>query len=161
VIGPSTLPVEFIVKGKRVQVSGFLWSAMVGPKPDPEEFTDSDGCSKSPDYWETIGGSRWKLWPACLIHDYHYRKGVLGGTWASRLKADHILRQNIRQLVLLQGGTQTQATRISWTYWAGVRVASASSFAWSVGEGPLSLWSRLREVIGLFVVKPGAYRPPL
>lgn len=155
----SALSVEFIVKGKTVRVSRRLWDALEGPKPDPAEFVESDGCSKSPDYWQTIGGKFFTLWPACLIHDHHYRHGVLGGTWASRARADAILRRNIRQLVLLRGGTQTQAVRIAWTYWAAVRIAGAGSFCFAEGEEPLSLWSRVREVAGLFVEKPGAYRP--
>jgi hypothetical protein len=152
-------PVEFVVAGERVQCSAFLWDALEGPKPMPAGFTESDGCSKSPDYWVTIGGKRFKLWPACLIHDWHYRSGVLGGTWASRSRADQILRHNIRQLVILQGGSQTQAMRIAWTYWAGVRLASAPFFCFAAGEAPLSWCDRLREVLGLFVEKPGAYRP--
>jgi hypothetical protein len=155
----ATPPVDFIVKKKKVTISGQLWDALEGPKPDPATFTESDGCSKSPDIWGTIGGKRFKLWPACVIHDYHYRTGVLGGTWASRARADAILRGNVRQLVLLQGGTQTQALRIGWTYWAGVRIASAFAFCFDEGEEPLSLWSRIREVLGLFLAKPGAYRP--
>jgi hypothetical protein len=151
--------VLFIVKGKQVECSRHLWEAMTGPKPDPELFTESDGCSKSPDYWKTIGGKLFKLWPACVIHDYHYRRGVLGGTWSSRMLADAILRRNIRQLVLLQGGTHTQAARIAWMYWATVRVASARSFCFGAGDVPLGWWARVREVAGLFTDAPGAHRP--
>jgi hypothetical protein len=152
-------PIAFTVKGRPLQCSESLWSALEGPKPDPEVFIKSDGCSKSPDTWRTIGGKVFKLWPACIIHDSHYRNGVLGGTWASRQLADAILRRNIRQLVLLQNGTQTQALRIAWTYWAGVRLGGRFAFCFAEGEKPLSFFSRLREVAGLFVVKPGAYRP--
>jgi hypothetical protein len=151
--------IAFVVKGRKVEVSEHLWEALEGPKPDPATFCVSDGCSKSPDTWTSILGRRFKLWPACIIHDYHYRTGVLGGTWSSRFRADAIFRRNIYQLVLMEGGSHAHAAMIAWIYWQGVRLGSSALFWWAPRRRPVGMVSRAREAMGLFLEPAGAYRP--
>ncbi len=136
---------SFRVSGRRLQCSRRLWAPLDGPKPHPELF-ESDGCSNSPDVYRTWRGKAYKLWPACFIHDYHYRYPVLGTDAQARKLGDDTLRSNIYTLVRLQGGTKWEARRISWLYWGRVRVWGASSWRhWGEGEEPLSFSKRVRE----------------
>lgn len=136
---PTPIPVmahTFSVAGRRMQVSVGLWSRMTGPLP-PEGYA-CDGCSMSPDSWR-----RFKLWPACVVHDYHYREGVV-----SRADADAALRQNLRELVLAQGGSRSEAERIAWIYWGRVRIWGASSYSMASEEREPSFWERLKRTWG-------------
>jgi hypothetical protein len=142
----SCKPLQFCVSGRVLFCSRKLWAAMEGPIPQPDLF-ESDGCSNSPDVYRTWSGKRYKLWPACFVHDYHYRYLTALGTGAlGRKRADYYLHQNIRTLVALQGGGKWDQRRISWLYWGRVRVWGATSWqSWIEGEKPLSVMARLKE----------------
>jgi hypothetical protein len=144
---------EFRVSGDTRQCSFTLWSALKGPKPALPMDWESDGCSGgSPDTWRTWRGRSFKLWPACVIHDYHYRYGleVLGLSGAAARKyADDTLRENITTLVKLQGGGRFRARRIAWAYWGRVRIWGANSFQHFDNGKPLGFWARVREAYGL------------
>jgi hypothetical protein len=129
----------FMVAGERRSVSRRLWDLMQGPKP-PVDF-GCDGCSWSPDWWRG-----YKLWPACVLHDYHYRTGVLGGSAEGRASADAYFRMNVKALLLKQGMGAWRAAAVSRLYWGRVRVWGAGSYRhWERGEEPRSRWARLRE----------------
>jgi len=141
----------FVVGGNALEVGDAYWSLLEGPKP-PSGFA-CDGCSMSPDAWTTWRGRTYKLWPACVVHDYHYRTrvlrvaGLLPGTAAGRKQADDALYRNITALVRAQGGTAFEAHRIAWVYWGRVRVWGAGSYQhWDEGAEPLSRWARIKEV---------------
>lgn len=132
-----------LVSGRRLMVSAWLWEQLEGPKPD-KDFP-SDGCSWSPDNWLTLRRT-YKLWPACHIHDFHYRCGPLGGTWEARRQADIIFRRNLHRLLRAQGSGRFRARRLSWMYWGRVRVWGASSYQhWAEGAEPQGKLRRLRE----------------
>lgn len=132
----------FKVAGAPRRVLAWFWLRLWGPRP-PEGY-ECDGCSLSPDYF-----GRWKLWPACVIHDYHYREGVLGGNWHGRRTADRILRVNLERLVLDQGGARWLARLVGAAYYGRVRVWGKKSYRhWEDGEEPLSWLDRVREVWG-------------
>lgn len=147
--------VRFYVAGQERVVGDRLWSRMRGPLP-AEDFA-CDGCSFSPD---RLGGL--KLWPACVVHDYHYRTAELRldglytsetapvpGTAAGRRYADWALYWNLYELVLAQGRGKAKAHAIASLYWGRVRVWGAKAFQhWDEGREPLSWWARIREVWG-------------
>lgn len=146
---------RFIVSGEELRVSRDLWTPLEGPKP-PEGFP-CDGCSNSPDTLPTGA----KLWPACVVHDYHYRtEGVLEPRkWAARRESDWILRRNLNRLLRAQGVGRWRAGKVAWGYWFAVRRFGASSWQhWPEGEEPLSYWQRVRETWGLFRDKRPASR---
>lgn len=140
--------VPFRVSGRTMWCSRTMWERLEGPKPDDTLMFESDGCSGgAPDVYRTWTGRRYKLWPACFIHDYHYRYPVLGDDAEARKLGDDVLRENIRRLVRLQGGGKWTAKRIAWLYWGRVRIWGASSWShWGEGEEPLSFGARMREV---------------
>ena len=151
-------PLRFRVSGHELECSFTLWSALKGPKPALPMDWESDGCSGgSPDAWRTWPRRRYfKLWPACVIHDYHYRYPKPGHAWdaeplllagaAGRKYADDTLRQNIITLIRMQGGGRIQARRIAWLYWGRVRIWGVDSWQhWDHGK-PLGFWARVREV---------------
>lgn len=148
-------PSLFRVSGKELECSFTLWSALEGPKPALPMDWESDGCSGgSPDVWRTWRGLRiFKLWPACVIHDYHYREPVLQHTAAELVRAvagrkyaDNTLYRNLYALVRMQGGGKFIARRIAWLYWGRVRIWGADSWQhWDDGK-PLGFWARVREV---------------
>lgn len=140
----------FRVGGHDLAVTRRLWRLLEGPK--PAEGFKCDGCSWSPDSW-----AGYKLWPACVIHDYHYRtadlRGVPGGgvpgTAAGRAYADATFRRNLVTLLREQGCGPVRSQRVAWIYWGRVRIWGASAFQhWSAGEKPASRWQRIREVWG-------------
>lgn len=137
-------PLAFNVSGDVLFCSFTLWSALLGPKPALPMDWESDGCSGgAPD---TFG--RFKLWPACVIHDYHYRytTGLPNG-WQGRKQADDALYWNLHTLVKLQGGGKLRAHRIAWAYWGRVRMWGQDSWQhWDHDDKPRGFWARLREV---------------
>lgn len=136
------------VSGKRLYVSPILWASLSGPRP-PSGF-ECDGCSHSPDSYHTITGRVFKLWPACVIHDYHYRTaGVLTRDAAGRREADRIFFENLRLCIAHCGGNAFDQRRLSWLYWGRVRVWGAKAFQhWAKGAEPLGWFKRMREVWG-------------
>lgn len=133
----------FNVSGKQRACPRRWWRALKGPKPDPQLFR-CDGCSNSPDTWRGL-----LIWPACVIHDYHYRTGVLGGTWTDRKRADDIFRWNAELLLRLQG-LGFRAKMLSWLYWGRVRVWGRKAYRfWAEGEQALPFWRRLGEAWGI------------
>jgi hypothetical protein len=136
----------FRVSGRVLYCSTNLWASLDGPKPAHGLF-ESDGCSGgAPDVYRTWNGKAYKLWPACFIHDYHYRYPVLDSGAPGRKRADDILRANIRRLVWLQGGSKWTAKRVAWLYWGRVRVWGVSSYQhWDEGDEPLGFLKRVRE----------------
>lgn len=146
----STEPPRFRVSGRELLCSSYLWNALKGPKPALPMDWESDGCSGgSPDTWRTWRGRSFKLWPACVIHDHHYRHGVPGLSGAAARKyADDTLRHNITVLVRRQGGGRFTAQRIAWLYWGRVRIWGVSSWQhWDHGR-PLGFWARVKEAYG-------------
>lgn len=138
----------FRVGGRTLWCSRRTWNRLCGPKPKDTLAFESDGCSRSPDTYRTLCRARFKLWPACFVHDYHYRHDVLlDPNAAGRRMADGVLRENIRRLVRMQGGGPLTAERIAWLYWGRVRIWGASSWRhWEEGRRPESWWRRLLEV---------------
>lgn len=135
-------PIIFEVSGHLLAVSDLLWRPLLGPK--PAEGFSCDGCSWSPD---KLG--RRKLWPACVIHDYHYRSGLLGGTWHARRLSDRRLARNLYTLLRMQGAGQTYAKLAARAYYGRVRIWGAGSYAyWDEGEKPRGFLARVREAWG-------------
>lgn len=143
----ASTKIAFDVSGEMLEVSSDLWLMLQGPKP-PAGYS-CDGCSHSPDrYISAIGRRIYKLWPACVIHDYHYREAtVLTRDAAGRAEADRVLYENLLTCVRYYGGSNFDARRIAWLYWGRVRMWGASSFQhWAQGAKPVGWWRRLREV---------------
>ncbi len=157
-LSPPELTVHtFKVSGKALQVADYFWKQLRGPKP-PDGF-ECDGCTFSPDRLVSISGRTYKLWPACVIHDHHYRTealrhgsvveagGRVTGTARGRKYADDTFYWNLRKLVAAQGGGKFEQARLAWLYWGRVRVWGARHFQhWDEGAKPLSRWARLKEV---------------
>lgn len=153
----------FKVSGREVFCSARLWEPLQGPKPELPMDWESDGCSGgAPDVYRTLFGRAYKLWPACIIHDDHYRHrdaasalSILAGEAPhirgakARKLADDTLRANIVTLVKLQGGSAFTAHRIAWLYWGRVRIWGATSWGHWNGNRPLGFLSRVREAYGL------------
>lgn len=107
------------------------WLQLEGPRP-PEGF-DCDGCSWSPDWLKATG---YILWPACVIHDYHYReahaapqpRATLVSAWPDRARADAILYRNLLTMLRVQGANRAFAEAVAWAYWGRVRVWGAGSY---------------------------------
>lgn len=125
-----------------------VWYQLHGPRPDPR-FGSKDGCTCSPDFWRGK-----PIWPACVIHDYHYQRGgcrPLGnGSWADRRDADSILRRNIRFLLRRQGLRRLEAGFVAWLYWGRVRIWGRDHFSFGPFERPLGRWELFKEAYGLF-----------
>lgn len=134
---------EFRVSGEVLRVRRDWWMKLEKPGRSRLALGDfrSNGCSASPDKWR-----RFKLWPACHVHDFEYSEQHAEGTAAGRREADARLRRNLRKLVLLQGGSRWSAEKIAWLYWGRVRIWGADHYAWNEGAKPLSRWHRFREV---------------
>ena len=113
------------------------WNQLEGPRP-PDGYA-CDGCSWSPDW---LRG--WKLWPACAIHDYHYRTEALGVDAGARARADAVLRANLRTLLRLQSAPAWRREAVAWAYWSRVRIYGARSF--NQGKGAQDERSWLRRV---------------
>ena len=137
---------RFTVGEKQVEVSLALWIHLRGPKP-PHTF-GCDGCSNSPDVYHTWRGKSFKLWPACVIHDFHYRtESELTRDAAGRKRADRIFRENIERCVAHCGGSRFDQRRLAWLYWGRVRMWGAKAFQhWAKGAKPTGWFKRLREV---------------
>lgn len=147
---------QFNVGGQVLCASSTMWDALQGPKPDLPMAWESDGCSGgAPDTWRTLGGKVFKLWLACVIHDYQYRYRFYdSGRWLTgaggRKLADDTLRANIIALVKLQGGRSFTAHRIAWLYWGRVRIWGVDSWQhWGEGQRPKGFLARVREAYGL------------
>ena len=94
-----------------------VWDALIGPKP-PEGW-ETDGCSFSPDY---IANRH--VWPACVIHDFHY-----SGAGVSRWRADWIFFRNLYRL-LRGGGLAFYASfAVALVYWWAVRTRAKGAYA--------------------------------
>ena len=134
------------VSGEDRGVSVALWIRLRGPKP-PYTF-ECDGCSNSPESYRTWRGRVYKIWPACVIHDFHYRtEGALTRDAAGRKRADRIFRENVEQCVAHCGGSRIDQRRLAWLYWGRVRMWGATSFRhWAKGAKPTGWFRRLREV---------------
>jgi hypothetical protein len=92
------------------------------------------------------------LWPACVIHDYHYRTGILGGVWRSRQMADSIFRHNLVTIIRLQGGNAITAQSLAWLYWGRVRVWGKWSYRhWDDPKAALPWYQRVLEAWGLWI----------
>lgn len=140
---------RLLVSGKSLYVSAKLWLSLTGPRP-PRRF-ECDGCSWSPDVYFPLGSSKtFKLWPACVIHDYHYRtESIFTRDAAGRAKADRILYENLKKCVAFSGGGRVAQHRLAWLYWGRVRIWGASAFQhWREGEEPEGWLKRVREVWG-------------
>jgi hypothetical protein len=132
----------FKVASKRRSVPRHWWTQLVGPR--PETSFACDGCSNSPDDWR-----RFMIWPACVIHDFHYRTGILGGTWQSRQAADKIFRHNVVKLIALQGGCACTGQVLAWVYWGRVRIWGRSSYRhWDDPKAALPFFRRVLEAWG-------------
>lgn len=134
----------FQVGGKSRACPRRWYAALEGPRPDPQSFS-CDGCSSSPDVWRGR-----LIWPACVIHDYHYRTGILGGTWRARAKADRKFRRNTVTLLRKQKLGAAQSRAIAWLYYGRVRIWGAKAYRyWAPGEHALPWWRRVGEAYGI------------
>ena len=133
---------KFIVNGRKRHYPEELWENLIGEKPPPG-FT-CNGCTNSPDYFR-----RFFIWPACIVHDFHY-SGVLGGSWASRREADRIFYKNLKIELIDQEAPWALSATLPWIYWGRVRLHGAGHYPFSEGESPQSWWQRFREVYGIF-----------
>jgi hypothetical protein len=92
----------------------------------------------------------YKLWPACHIHDFHYRTVALtfheGGTPAARSLADNTFYVNLRTLTRMQGASAVMARSIALLYWGRVRIWGAKAYNFRGAHRPVGFWSRVREV---------------
>lgn len=131
---------RFFCSGEAREVPGLVWRSLLGPKP-PEGYR-CDGCSSSPDRLFGVD-----IWPACVIHDYHYREGVIGGTWHARRAADRILRANIRDQ-FNRAGKPRRGRLVARLYYGRVRIWGAKAFKFAEDEKPRHIFQRLREVYG-------------
>lgn len=133
----------FSVANKRRACPKRWWLRLQGPKPSVD--FKCDGCSNSPDYWRRI-----QLWPACVIHDYHYREAVFGEDARARKLADKKFRHNMVTLIRLQGGSEARAYALAWFYWGRVRVWGRKAYRRGLGTvKPLPWYRRLAEAWGL------------
>lgn len=112
--------ITFIVGGSPRVCFRETWDRLIGPKP-PEGYT-TDGCTLSPDYVADR-----PVWPACVIHDYHYT-GVV-----SRWRADWIFMRNLYRLLRVEDFFFGSAVLVSVAYWWAVRARAAGAYA---GRGP-------------------------
>lgn len=136
---------HFVVSDEELQVSDRLWRQLEGPK--PAAGYASNGCTNSPDRYHTITGVTYKLWPACVIHDYHYESG---GNWKARQRADAVFRRNMVKQLALQGAGRARQQSLGWLYWGRVRIWGRSHYRWDEGEKPRGRWQLFREAYGLF-----------
>ena len=158
-ITPRQNPVILRIQGRDLPVPRHLWRLLKGPKPDPQNFLTSDGCSVSPDrirfLTKVFDKGLVVLFPACFCHDAHYRRVAdLGGNWTARRKADWYLGRNLFLLCRAQGISRTGASTIAGTYWIAVRRYGASSFVFDEGQEPLSWFQRWREILLAFRSRP-------
>lgn len=114
------------IAGDLRAVSRKWWVQLQGPLP-PEGYS-CDGCSWSPDWFHG-----WKLWPACAIHDFHYRTEALGSDALARARADVALRANLQTLLRIQGAPAWRRNAIAWAFWSRVRIYGARSFDQGTG----------------------------
>ncbi len=137
---------RFICAGQERAVWAEWWDQLQGPKP-PEGYS-CDGCSWSPDWLRATG---YMLWPACVIHDFHYREArvarILGASasWPTRAEADARLAANLNVLLRLQGGT-VLARIMPRLFWGRVRVWGASAWQGEDAERwwPARVWEAWR-----------------
>jgi hypothetical protein len=130
----------FQVSGTPRVVSRRLWYKLEGPLPGTD--FPCDGCSNSPDFW-----GEYLLWPACVIHDYHYREEIFGTDWRARTKADAVFRRNMVTILRLQGCGRIRARRLAWFYWGRVRIWGQSAYRRGAGtEDALPWYKRFGEV---------------
>jgi len=131
-----------------------LWSVLDGPRPDPNGFLDSDGCSFAPDAVRWLArrfgtsGNPIILFPACWIHDAQYRRVLgadLGGTWDARVHADEYLARNLAALCRAQGTSRAGTAIIVTTYWLAVRALGSTAFRYDVGKHPEGRLQRFYE----------------
>lgn len=108
------------------------WDALRGAHPDPRDF-GCDGCSFSPDRLFGI-----ELWPACVVHDYHYRAKIY-----FRRFADTCFYYNLLLVCRQQGAPAWLARCLAWLYWGRVRIWGGAAYG---GGCRTPLWRRLAEV---------------
>jgi hypothetical protein len=139
---PTGTTISFIISGKERQFSRALWEKLDGPK--PEERFSCDGCSSSPDDWHSFTAKKKiPIVMACVTHDFHYRQKPLGEGYRARRKADAILRQNLRKVMMYYGASMKEAEHVAWLYWGRVRIWGRH--AW---DGNPSFFARIAEVWG-------------
>lgn len=111
--------ISFTVSGDPRECPAELWKKLIGEKP-PEDWTGCNGCSASPDFWRGL-----ILWPACLIHDWHY---CAEGPDVPRVLADLILRINLWRCLRWQGAPRWRAAVVAATYHAGVTIGGRRAY---------------------------------
>ena len=135
--------IVFQVSGKRRVIDPALWDELRGPKP-PENF-ESNGCTMSTDRYGRV-----QLWPACVIHDWHYESGCLGKDWSGRRLADLIFYQNTMICCRMQGLGPVRSQWIAAMRWRAVRLLGARRYAFASAEVPQGTLQELQEEIGVF-----------
>lgn len=115
--------IYILVSGEWRTISKSVWDSLEGPKPPGRTFINN-GCTCSPDY---LQGK--PIWPACVIHDYHYNGG-----YVSREEADAILRRNVYKVLKAFGMNRIKAKVVSLAYWFAVR--KAGRFAYNGALNP-------------------------
>lgn len=111
------------VNGMPMTLRAALWDALEGPKPYAGFI--NDGCTLVRDEVRD-----YKLWPACVIHDWHYSPecALLEDDPPSRREADRIFRRNTYTLLRAQGAGRHSAYFYSWKRYLGVRAAGRPFF---------------------------------
>jgi len=117
---PSTRKIEFEVGGQKCRLPVTMWQQLVGPHPLPH--FKCNGCTASPDWLIKVrcglGLGLYAVWPACVIHDYHYN----GRIRLTRKEADDRFRENLWRVLRMQDCPAIRAWVVSRVYWAAVRL---------------------------------------
>jgi len=106
--------ITFFVRGQPRHFLREHWDRLIGPRP-PDGYV-TDGCSWSPDSFANR-----VIWPACVIHDWHYSGQV------SRWKADWIFLRNVYRL--LAGVSIVPRFGVSLMYWWAVRTRAKGAYS--------------------------------
>jgi len=111
--------VYFWVRGSRRTCPRDVWNRLIGPL--PPEGMETDGCSWSPDWIADR-----PVWPACVVHDFHY-----SGAGVSRWRADWIFLRNLYRLLRINGFFFLSAFGVAAIYFWAVRTRASGAYAGS------------------------------
>lgn len=107
-INDDTLTIR--VSGDDREISFVHWHILFGPRP-PKDF-ENNGCSYSPDSVRD-----YQIWPACVIHDWHYSGRVED---MDQRRADKTFRRNLWRSLRYQGAPWPLASWITTTRYFAV-----------------------------------------
>jgi hypothetical protein len=104
--------VEIYTRGAWKEFRLDWWEALEGPHP-PSGFPN-DGCTVVPQRHGRVA-----LWPACVIHDWHY--SPLCEEITFQIVADYKFMQNLYKVQRLQGVSRVRASAVALKRFAGVQ----------------------------------------